>query len=388
MATSRWASADMAALRAILGEPSWRLANADIEAFVTRRGGHLAPVTFDRKGKKICPFATAPWAGEKLPPGTPNVLRAMRGDFFCLPFGGNEEPFRGERHPPHGETANGNWRLVGQKRSGDAETLHLSLNPRVRKGRVDKFLTLRDGHPAIYSRHVVSGMAGPMPLGHHAILKFRSAGVISTSPFRLGQVYVRPVERPEARGYSCLVPGATFDSLERVPSLLSKNADLSRYPARRGYEDIVLLAGDPALPFAWTAVCFPEERHVWFALKNPRILRHTLMWISNGGRHYPPWNGRHVDTIGLEEVTSFFHEGLAPSARPNDLSRAGHSTHIELDPRVPLEIGNIMGAVSIPRGFDRVRAIEAKKEGIVLCSDSGKTIQVPVDLSVLAGEEL
>jgi hypothetical protein len=248
-------------------------------------------------------------------------------------------------------------------------------------GRVDKFLTLRKGHPAVYCRHVVSGMTGPMPLGHHAILRFHSPGVISTSPFRLGQVYVNPVEKPEARGYSCLVPGATFESLERVPSLLAGNADLSCYPARRGYEDIVLLAGDPDPAFAWTAVCFPEEGHVWFALKNPRVLRHTLMWMSNGGRHYPPWNGRHIDTIGLEEVTSFFHEGMAASVQPNSLSRSGHPTSVRLHPLKPLDVRYVMAVAPVPRGFERVKAIEPDEQGVVLRSDAGMKVRVPIDLS-------
>ena len=64
---------------------------------------------------------------------------------------------------------------------------------------------------------------------------------------------------------------------------------------------------------------FPAERFVWFALKDPRILRKTVLWISNGGRHYPPWNGRHINVMGLEEVTAYFHLGLADSARKNPI---------------------------------------------------------------------
>ena len=89
--------------------------------------------------------------------------------------------------------------------------------------------------------------------------------------------------------------------------------------ARDGYEDIVLMASDPKLPFAWTALTVPEHNYVWFALKDPRVLPSTLFWISNGGRHYAPWNGRHRRAIGLEEVVSNFHSGLAESAKPNAL---------------------------------------------------------------------
>ena len=32
--------------------------------------------------------------------------------------------------------------------------------------------------------------------------------------------------------------------------------------------------------------------------------------IVNGGRHYPPWNGRHVNVLGVEEQTAKSVAGL------------------------------------------------------------------------------
>ena len=182
---------------------------------------------------------------------------------------------------------------------------------------MDKFVSLQPDQTAVYQRHVISGMSGPTSFGHHAMLKFPDrpgCGRISTSRFLRGQVAPIPFEKPEARGYSSLRPGATFESFREVPMQTGELADLSRYPARRGFEDLVLLESDPGLPFAWTAVTFSEEGYVWFALKNPRVLRQTILWISNGGRHYSPWNGRHVGVLGLEEVTSSLFGGdLSPS---------------------------------------------------------------------------
>jgi hypothetical protein len=109
-------------------------------------------------------------------------------------------------------------------------------------------------------------------------------------------------------------------------------ADLSRYPARRGFEDLVMLVSDPDASFSWTAVTFPGQRYVWFAVKDPRVLASTILWLSNGGRHYAPWNSRHVNVMGLEEVTGHFHDGLAESAAENPISRRGYRTCFELDP--------------------------------------------------------
>jgi len=368
----------------ILGQDSWIISTPQVRACVTHTGGHLAPVTFRFATRSIQPFHVAPWAEEALDRSQPAVIRALRGDFFCMPFGGNSTPLGRERHPPHGEPANALWMLESLRR----DSIHLSLKTRARSGRIDKFLTLIRGHHAIYARHQISGMSGRTCLGHHAMLRFHDepgCGVISTSRFTFGQVFPEPVERPENRGYSMLKPGAVFRSLKEVPTVFGNRTDLSHYPARRGYEDLVLLAADVRAPLAWTAVAFPKQRYVWFALKDPRALRSTILWFSNGGRHYPPWNGRHVNVMGLEEVTANFHYGLAESVRANPVSRRGVATSVRLDPRRPLVVNYIMGVAEVPRGFDRVAAIVAKDRSIVIRSTSGKRVITPIDLSFLCG---
>ena len=380
----------VAALKTVLGQPSWRVASPRVEAYVTQIGGHVGPITFDRSGAKIRPLSVAPWATEAIDKSNPPIIRVLRGDFFCMPFGGNATPFRGERHPVHGETANAKWKLesLTNARGGERPTLHASLNTRIRRGRVDKYVSLGVDHDAVYQRHVVSQMSGPMNFGHHAMIRFPdtpgAGGVISTSRFVYGQVFPEPIESPENRGYSILKPGAEFDALDRVPMVTGETTDLSRYPARRGYEDLVMLVADDTKAFAWTAVTFPKQRYVWFALKDPRVLRSTIFWVSNGGRHYAPWNGRHVNVLGLEEVTSNFHVGLAESVADNPIARRGYATKVELSPDRPLVVNYIFGVAAIPKDFERVDAIEEFDGGIVLRSGDSK-VRVPVDPGFLRG---
>lgn len=367
------------------GQPGWHFRNDTVDAWLTQLGGHLGPVTFRlADGREVQPFAVAPWAEEKLAPDTPNVLRALRGDFFCAPFGGNETPFRGERHPAHGETANRPWTLVSWERRDGTTTLHAQMETTVRRGCVDKRLTLRDGHAAVYCEHVLSGMRGPMAIGTHPCLQFPDepgAGRISTSGFSFGATLPTPLERPEQGGYSALKVGARFASLRRVPRADGGVADLSRYPARRGYEDLVVLFGKKQpRAWAWSAVTFPREGHVFFALKDPAVLRHTVLWHSNGGRHYPPWNGRHVNVLGLEEVTSYFHLGLAESVKPNAISRAGLPTAVQLDPKKPLRVAHIFAMAAVPRGFDEMKTITRAPGGVTLTARSGKKVFAPVEL--------
>jgi hypothetical protein len=372
----------------VFGQPSWRLASTQVELFVTQLGGQVGPVTFDRRRRKIQPYSLAPWATEKASAFLPPVIRALRGDFFCLPFGGNETPFRGEKHPVHGDTANARWQFESLVTQGETTSLHLSLKTKSRSGRVDKKIFLQEDHNALYCQHIVSEMQGPMCLGHHAMLKFpesAKSGLIATSPFVYGQVLPATFEDPEQGGYSSLEPGAEFGSLQRVPMANGNTADLGTYPARRGFEDLAMIVGDPDQQFSWTAVTFPKKGFVWFALKNPRILRHTIFWMSNGGRHYPPWNGRHVNVLGLEEVTAFFHLGLAESVRPNPLSQKGFPTSVMLNPREPLIVPYIMAVAPIPHGFDRVVSIQpgTDRQSVKLHSASGKEIAARINFDFL-----
>lgn len=303
-----------------------------------------------------------------------------------MPFGANATPWQGEQHPVHGETANARWKCLALLNDAGTHCLHLQLRTKTRPGLVDKVIFLREDHTVLYCRHVLSGFTGPMNFGHHAMLRFpavEGGGLISTSRFVWAQVFPQPFENPAQGGYQCLKPGAKFTNLSHVPRLDGTMADLSRYPARRGFEDLVMMVSDPKLPFAWTAVVFPEEGYAWFALKDPRVLRQTIFWISNGGRHYPPWNGRHLQVMGIEDVTSYFHLGLAESAARNPLNRAGYATVEQLNPQMPLIIPYIMGVVSVPKGFNHVKSIERVRGGIRLTSANGKTARATVTMEFL-----
>ena len=365
------------------GQPGWSFYSNRVRGFLTRTGGHLAPVVFKLGRKSVQPFSITPWAKESLPAEIPTMLRVARGDFFCAPFGGNAALYRGEQHPAHGETANRDWTFESLERAEGTTTLHTSMNTRVRRGRVDKRLILRDGHAAVYSEHVLSGMTGPMSIGTHPMLLFPDrpgSGTLTMSAFKKGFVVPGSWETPAAKGYSLLKLGAPFSSLERVPAAAGGTVDLTRYPARRGFEELVEVISDARLPFAWNAVTFPGEGQVFFTLKNPRVLRETVLWFSNGGRHYPPWNGRHLNVVGVEDVTAYFHLGLAESAIPNLLTRAGAPTAVQLRPDRPLRVAHIMAMAAIPRGFDAVKSMVPAKGGVMLTARSGRKVFAPLDL--------
>ncbi|MEZ0327319.1 MAG: hypothetical protein ACAH95_15585 [Fimbriimonas sp.] len=365
----------------VFGQPSFRIASDLAEGWVTELGGQLGPVTFRLGDRNIQPFSVAPWSEEKVT-GHPPIIEALRGDFFCMPFGANLRPFGDEVHPLHGATANGVWSLEDETEG----YLRMSMDTLVRPSHVVKELWLRPGETAVYCRHTISAGSGPMPLGHHAMVKFppkEGSGLVSVSPFVFGQVFPDQLENPVLGGYSSFKEGARFDSLEAVPLANGDSADLSRYPAREGFEDLAMVFSDPDADFAWSAVVFPKLGYAWYALKDPRVLSGTILWHSNGGRHYSPWNGRHRGVLGVEDITGYMHYGVAESSAQNEASRAGLRTHLMLNPAVPTVVNYIMGVVEVPSDFDHVNDIHREKSGLVMESRSGKLVTIKVDIAHL-----
>jgi len=398
IATGSTAPADEADLRSIHGQPSWVIAAGDTEVAVTRLGGHMAPVVFARgSARPIRPYHVSPWQEEGLADLPAAVLVPLRGDFFCLPFGGNGEAFRGERHPPHGETATEAWSFAGRATGPDGGvTLSLTLDTKVRAGRITKEISVRAGEPVVYTRHLIEGFVGPAPLGHHATLALpRTPGslAISVSPFRLGMTNPTRFSDPAAGEYQSLAIDATFDDLTRVPSLFKDppEVDCAHLPARPGFADLLAVVADTAAlgghP-AWTAAVNAEEGWAWFSLRDPAILPTTLFWIEDGGRHGRPWNGRN-HCLGLEDICGAFADGLAASARDdNPLAARGVRTAHEFVASRPTDVRTIQGAVAVPAGFDRVARIDFGDGEIRLVAASGATVDVPVRHAFVTGRSL
>jgi len=362
----------------VRGQPSWRLESNRVRLAVTRLGGFMGPVDFRLGRTVVSPYAVPPWAGRRDDPG--GALGALRGDVFCLPFGGNQTAYRGERHPPHGDSFSGRWKWAEHRREDRARTLALTFTLSTRPGKIRKEVTVRDDETVIYQRHLIAGLSGRMSYGYHATLDFsgRGEGRISTSRMLFGRTQAADFENPARGGYCSLRPATRFRRLDRVPRLDGTLADLTRYPAEAGFENLALLASDPAATLAWTAVTFPEQGWAWFSLKDPRELSCTLLWLSNGGRHYPPWNGRHRARLGLEEITAL-PEGLAEAAADNEFARRGVAVCRTFDRRHTQIVRSAAGVCAVPRGFDRVKSIRLVGDRIELRAHSGKSAATAFD---------
>lgn len=366
------------------GQTCWVVRSQDVEMAVTENGGHMAPVNFFRQSASpVSPYYVSPWQEEGHKKFPAAVLTSLRGDFFCLPFGGNGAAYQGEKHEPHGETATSRWQLEAVESDPHSTSLVLSLHTQVRPGRVTKKLTLVNGQNVIYSSHRIEGFAGKVPLGHHATLAMPdSVGAMAVfhSPIEFGMTNARVFSDPANKEYQQLAVGAEFESLKKVPSIFrdTPGVDLSGLPARKGYADLVLMVQKMESTPSWVAVLNREAGWMWYSLKDPRQLRSTVIWLENGGRHGFPWNGRN-NCVGLEDVTAYFADGLVPSMQDNILNQKGIPTTVELRPDIPTEIRYIQGVVKVDADFDSVKTVGFHEdESLSFISQAGRTISTPV----------
>lgn len=346
---------------------------------VTETGGHLSDVTFHLDGgRTVRPMHTAQWAGEALGPDTPPILRMLRGDFFCAPFGASD--VLPEMPDVHGLPACGTWRVTHEAPG----LLEAELDGTVLGATVSKRVELREGETVVYQRHTMRGGSGRLPVGHHAMLRAETELQLAFSPWTQALTAPEPDETPPD-GRPLLRNDQVIADLRRAARMDGGTVDLSRFPGPDGYEAIVMLVNVRTPPFAWTAATSAEGGWVWFALKNPRVLPQTLLWLSNGGRDYAPWNGRHRRAIGLEEICGYFHLGHARSTAPNPVEAGGSPTTVRLSPEEPLVVSYLFGLAAIPREFGPVETVAAAQGGVTLTGASGHAVFAPCDPAFVTG---
>ena len=362
----------------------YRLEATGITVEVDVELGNLSKFEVERDGRRSAPFHRAPWSDDARPPegteGAPHLVR-ISGDFFCAPFAAADV----EPAPSHGWTANAPWRLVGTRVvEGGGTTATFVLDRPVMGARVLKELTLRDDHPFLYQRHIFEGGAGALPVANHAMVSLPQGGQLSFSPKRWAETPTTALETDPARGRSVLRYPARSADLQKYPRADGGTVDLTTYPIDDGHEDFAVLVEAPDATFAWSAVVRPNEGDLALMLKNPAQLPLTMLWFSNGGRFYPPWNSRHRHVLGVEDGCTYSLYGHAASIAPNAMNAIGIPTSISLDPHGRVDVRHVIGAVPAPPGWTRVRNIRQDDGVIVVRDAAGETLELPFDGSFLS----
>lgn len=282
-----------------------------VRARIHLQGG-MVTAAFDVGGATVEPLYEAPWLGRW---SGDSLLEHLRGDFACVPFG----------MPGHGYSANHAWRLV--ERADDAATLAIDYPAEHAVERVTR--TLRCVGGALEFEDAIElRVEAALPLGLHPM--FRLPGGVGAVSLELpaAEAILTPPTKPEPS--SRLLPGQRFTDPKAAPST-DGAADLTRLPWEGNSEDLVLLAD---VAEGRVAVASSDERYRAVLEWETELLRHCLLWVSNRGRDFEPWDGRNL-CLGVEPVTSAFDLGVEASVGENPVSAQGFQTAVPLVPGEP-----------------------------------------------------
>lgn len=415
------------------GQECWQVSTPAIDASITVQGGMMAPVVFRLPdGMLAKPYYVSPWQDESEVAGTastlaasqapaiePAVLVPLRGDFFCLPFGGGNK-VGDEDHQAHGESSGKRWTFIscgtdeagegpaghnpaghnpaeeGQTGNVRATRLVLGMDYEACKGSIQKSLFFGQDQAYIGTEHMLAGFSGAYPLGHHATLAGSTErdGVwkLFFPPFDLG--LTDPDNKLPFRSgeYYALAEGAEFHDFTRVPTRWKNPAsvDLSSFPARRGFMDIAAIYRKPETSgtfsdgstwlgrVGWTVAVNREEGYLWYSIKDQSLLPATVFWMENQGRHASPWSGRN-SCIGIEETCTFMAAGRTRSIQANLVSQHGIPSAIQLSPGKPLRVRTIQGVLPVPQSDIRITGLTLDSFGHpVFTTDTGALLALPV----------
>ena len=337
--------------------------------------GHVAAMAVEAGGRVLEPLHRAPWIDEppeSLPPGLPDGVVRLSGDFLCAPFSVADV----EVAPLHGWPANSAWEVVESAAVAGGWRATFRLGRAVMGATVEKTLTLRDGHPFLYQEHAFTGGHGAISVAHHAMTAMRDGGRLAFSPKRLAETGPDPLEPDPARGRFLLAYPARTHDLAVFPTAAGGTTDLADYRMDRRHEDFVtLVEADHGGP-GWTAVARRAERDLVLVLKNPAELPVTMLWISNGGRDYAPWSGRHRGVLGIEDGRTAV--GHAASLGDNWLKREGVATAFDLAEGRRVAFRQVVGAVPL-QGGEPPASVAMLEDRLELALPDGTARTVPFD---------
>jgi hypothetical protein len=344
-----------------MGE-TWSIAWSHGRATVHAGAGALGRTDFRLDdGRTVNPFYEAPWLG-RAEPVEPPVMTNLRGDWACLPFGhpyGADEGLTGAwaeaagtkldgpltpgETIQHGYGANVDWRLVSQ--TGEALVIAVDYPSESPVAGLTRTIRPVPGQPAIdVSVEIHARRPCRQPFGFHPNFALRGApGSFRIEPGRFAFGLTHPTGE---RGVSKAARAARFSSLGDVPLASGGSAPFDRLPFAGDTEEIVQLCGidgsvrllDEAERAAWTLTFDKEARSAGGATGTRESLPSLLLWMSNRGRKYDPWNGRNL-CLGVEPIASAFDLGTPASVSANPIADAGVATALTLDPARPVTVG-------------------------------------------------
>ncbi|MCV6823463.1 MULTISPECIES: hypothetical protein [Halocynthiibacter] len=310
---------------------------------VAALGGMLGPVKFSlADGRIVQPFAIAPWGDEPdAPADMPGILRRLRGEWPCVPFGMTTPPdnlvngwepaadINAEFHKdPHGVSSNVDWSL--RKHFGTGAEIEVSYPSDHPVEKLVRRIEGRKGEAAVdITLEIHMRKEASLPIGLHpvfALPQMPGAARLEIPSAKSGHIYPTEVEP----NVSKLLPGGVSTDLTAMPAADGGAIDITALPFAYQTEELVQVA----VTDGFAKLANTDEGYSVGLNWNAAHYPFCLLWMSNGGRDFAPWNNRHY-ALGIEPVASVFDLGIGHSCNP-DTALAKHGpTSQRLTPSEP-----------------------------------------------------
>jgi hypothetical protein len=301
---------------------AWEHGSAQVQPL----GAMLGPVRLRVRDSHAIDFMhVAPWAaGPGTPglPGLPGIMRRLRGEWPCIPFGRTDYP---DGLPPgwieripddkwdHGYASNHVWQCI--ESTPTRVRMAIDYPPDAAVARIERIVEADPRAPALnISLTVWARRASRLPAGLHPT--FRLPSTPARVAVMLGAhkgIYSYPTSA--GPDLSRLLPDTRSDSMARMAGT-DGPLDWSRLPYDGQAEDLMqvrsVAAEGVAPPFALHYLDDDACVGLWW---DTAQLPDLMLWVSNRGRAHFPWSSRHM-ALGAEPVNSLFDLGRVAVAPP------------------------------------------------------------------------
>ncbi len=248
------------------------------------------------------PLHKASWLREA--PKTSSLSDNLEGIFLCLPFGNVESELY-----VHGIPANSLW--VFEDGADDYQKMRYDFSLNSPFSYVTQVVRLEKN--AVKLDYIIMPKKNcRQPVGFHAIFSTKHTPIkVKPGAFSHGRTFPHHMLDKD----SLLLLDAAFSSLDALPKRNGGSIDGTQLPWKEKCEEIVQLInidGQCQITYPDKECCISIE---W----DPKKLPHLLLWYSNQGRDFAPWNGENL-SLGIEPIASYFDFGQEASCADNIIS--------------------------------------------------------------------
>jgi hypothetical protein len=381
------------------GRNSVALGNGELRAVVDSLGGMVPEFSILRERSALNLHWLSPFRGrsgddfEESRHGAfwkAKLLYNISGNFPCCPSFGPGCSVDGADIPPHGWTANEEWRLLGLGVDEDAGSAFADFGLDSPALRMPLSWRRRDavfaGKNALFCELEIRNR-GEAPVSVNVAMHNVVGPPFLAPGCRISLAADRFMTAPagtEFDGTGRLAMGAGFGDLGEAPLRSGGKADIGLVPGMIGSTDFVTGAVPRDSSLGWSCVANPSLGLAYVCLfpgaaglpKGEIALPFNDLWMQYGGRRFTPWaeteGGKdRTFCLGVENSAGAYANGLEYSRSHPEL--LGNPTMVEIPAGGRRLLRYATAAVEIGRELaeEGVSRVEAEGDTLVLIGASG-----------------